>query len=416
MSNTGNREGRILFHAKNGGSLGHLNRVAAIAEAVLEVDQTTKVLLLTENDPRLFDQRIPFVRLPPFEGVPHSLPNSPVQVGAEAVQRLLSGAIASTLIEFRPTLVVYDTLVWSGLQKLVRSCGCAEALILRLRNDMRHYFARNRSPLRRMCRIIIPHHSLEWSHVMLPDALANRTVFVGPILRYSRNDADPAAIRRDYHLDGCRPIVVITGGGGGYTEHTSLYVSAVQAAKLALDSAPQIGRNYRIIVITGPHFHGDLGGFNSDHVLVRQFESQLFDLLSAADVVICQGGYNTLNEVVELRVPTICVPAARSHDDQFARAEALSRLHPWIRVLSAPKIEEIAVEIAALLRLSPDQREVGASVSTGTGENRLSAAALLAETAKLAPGFARFPPHAPTREGLVRSAMALRPEVFFRRW
>ena len=40
------------------------------------------------------------------------------------------------------------------------------------------------------------------------------------------------------------------------------------------------------------------------------------ELMTAADLVICQGGYNTVSEVSQLGLPSICVPGMRDLDDQ----------------------------------------------------------------------------------------------------
>jgi predicted glycosyltransferase len=101
-----------------------------------------------------------------------------------------------------------------------------------------------------------------------------------------------------------------------------------------------IGFNsFQARLITGPLFANWLRLDLAADFSVVPFDPELTTTLAAADLVICQAGYNTTAELKQIEIRVIIVPGERRWDDQFARAERVretgqpssceSRHPPW---------------------------------------------------------------------------------------
>jgi len=61
-------------------------------------------------------------------------------------------------------------------------------------------------------------------------------------------------------------------------------------------------------------------------VMLADFLPRLLDYMTAADIVVSLGGYNTMSEVVSLGKRAVVVPYADEHQEQVLRAALLDRL------------------------------------------------------------------------------------------
>jgi len=71
--------------------------------------------------------------------------------------------------------------------------------------------------------------------------------------------------------------------------------------------------------------------------------------MGAADVVVAQGGYNTLLEAVSVGARVVAVPGTRLTDDQAGRAREMTREHGGVVVVDEPDCEAIAIAIASVI-------------------------------------------------------------------
>jgi predicted glycosyltransferase len=154
----------------------------------------------------------------------------------------------------------------------------------------------------------------------VPDEMRPRARFIGPVER--RTEATPVSSAAS--LD--RPLVVISGGGGGYPGTVDFYNLALAGFERARQHTPELAA----LLVAGPLFTEWRQLRLVDRVRVLPFDPHLSDLFASADVIVCQAGYNTVAEVLSSGVPTICVPAPRGADDQFERA-ALAATSPTFR-------------------------------------------------------------------------------------
>jgi predicted glycosyltransferase len=305
------RRRTIVFQPPNHIGLGHISRLLAIALAVRELD------------PQL---RLPFIvgghahGLVEGYGLPHlSLPDSPYidtntrwSEWAPSEQHDVAVELATAMVRaLHPDLIVFDCFPHHAMVEVALRYQLPVVFSLRKLKDMSFHFAAIRQHQSLVRAILIPHGPHECD---VPDDLRSRTCFTGPV---TRPLLPPGRARA--HAAGATQLV-ITGGGGGYPGTVDFYNLALEASARLREKVPALER----VLVTGPLFHQwwDLRLVNDVRVL--PFDPQLSSRLAEADIVMCQGGYNTMAEIVTLGVPAICVPAERGADDQFARARELA--------------------------------------------------------------------------------------------
>lgn len=343
---------RILFHPTNGIGLGHLSRLGAIALAVRSRYSDVRVLfgLETAHHELIDALGFPYV----------SLPSKRIHrawwedEGSAVMSRLRTGMLEAIFREFNPHLTVFDgTPTEEFLDMTLRRCGVT-AVCLR---EMKHLerSQTNTKLLRSARLIIVPAQPTDWH---LPESLMAKAVYVGQIARVP-STASPIGARQDSRDSRIR--VVISGGGGGYPGTVDFYNRAQMAFQICQRDMPELEG----ILVTGPLFREWLSLCLVPGVRLLPFEADMPGLLTSARIAIVQGGYNTIAELAALRVPSICVPADRMHDDQFKRVRHMSDRLPWLREIIDADADGIAREMRALIDLPANDKREPAFDSSG---------------------------------------------------
>src|SRR5262249_42876746 len=63
-----------------------------------------------------------------------------------------------------------------------------------------------------------------------------------------------------------------------------------------------------------------------ERIILREFAGEMMSLMAAADVIVSMGGYNTVCEILSLQKSALVVPRARPTEEQWIRADRMSRL------------------------------------------------------------------------------------------
>lgn len=287
---------RILFHASSRRGLGHAMRSANLARAVATVDPRAATLVHVAT---------PAAGLACGTDVPWVASD----VGT-------AGAWRSIVSAFRPSLVVFDTVLPGAWADDVTP----RAFVWRQTVEARHAEALADGRLADMRVIVVPHERHEFGRDV-PPALSARTVFAGPIVR--KTDADgQARVRRRYGLQPDDVVVTSTVGGGGFAGSARWLLDVVVAAHSRLQARlPRL----RHLVVRGP-----LGTHQPDPVLsglmLVDADPDLVHLMAVSHLVVAEAGYNTVNEIRMTGVPALLVPGERRYDDQHVRAFDLARL------------------------------------------------------------------------------------------
>ncbi len=208
-----------------------------------------------------------------------------------------------------------------------------------------------------------------------PVEVAERTRFCGYLRREVAADHS-RWVRESFQLRAGQRMLLVTPGGGedGYR--------VIDNCLLALAArAGKVWTNLKTLIVSGPEMPA------SQREELRQraselpetsfldFSSDLLGLISAADLIVSMGGYNTICEIVSLRKRAIVIPRVEPTEEQWIRAARMAPLglfsviHPdhltpeligaeIDRNLESPVEPESPVEMNAHSRLSLDAKRV----------------------------------------------------------
>jgi predicted glycosyltransferase len=338
---------RILFTVPGRRGLGHVMRALNVAREVRRADPGAECLFAGRGDGlrTVVGDEFPVLATAPDD------PRPPAVVAAARA---------------RPHVVVHDTAVPAA----ARVHDERAVYVMRRSLPQRQAEVLASPVLRDMALILVPHTAADFGY-RVPADLADRCRFVGPIAR--RPDAAGArAARERYGAEGAF-LLTSTVGGGGFRDQAEAFLETVAAAQRVLE--PRLPR-LRHVVLPGPNFSGVAPTVPG--AVQTSFEPRLVDLLAASDLVVAEGGYNTVLEVRLAQVPAVFLPSVRSWDDQEQRVRALEA-RGLARVLTGRPPEEAALAVAAAATDEPWRARVraryaGEHVQTG---NRAAALALL---------------------------------------
>ncbi len=286
---------RLLFHSPSRRGLGHVMRGANLARAVLAADASASVLMHVSNT-----AAGPACAEVPWVAGDHTAPR--------AWQRLVDG--------FRPTLVVFDTILpgpWA-------TDTTPRAFVWRASVDARHEATVASPALAAMRALIVPHAPAEFGRA-LPDAVARRATFTGPIVR-TTDAAGQARVRARYGLGADDVVITSTVGGGGFDDSAAWLLDLVFRAHTRWQATvPRL----RHLVVRGPLASAPTTAPPAGLTLIDA-DFDLVHLFALSTLVVAEAGYNTISELRHVRVPALIAPGARTYDDQAARARALETL------------------------------------------------------------------------------------------
>lgn len=323
----------MFFQPTNGVGLGHLSRLAAIALAVRSRERRVRLLFGIAGASHALVESW---------GLPHvSIPVS-LEQGAEVwscwttAQRLQFGAaLADSMLRVAdPDLVVFDCEPSRSFARAALSQARLIAICIREVKNFNEYRKRTGRILEAARLIIVPHEPGDWE---LPAEYMPKARFVGTVTRPIQAKASPGG--------DVEPLIVITGGGGGHPGTAHFYNMALQAYSYCRRRIAGL----QALLVAGPLFQDWRALEMVEGARVEPFDLHLMETISRSALVVAQGGYNTVGEIVALGVPAICVPAERFYDDQFRRSAATARSLPWFKHYAGTSPLELAETMLSLL-------------------------------------------------------------------
>jgi predicted glycosyltransferase len=313
--------GRFLFRIPNRRGLGHLMRGLNIAQELRRLRPHAQILF--------------YVRTPP----PPALWEPELRFRVEGQDEGYRDWPSATR-SFAPDVVVYDTTLPDDDEWPHEYGQSGRVYIMRKWRDDRQDELFEHPLLPRMDAVIVPHAPEEFGRPA-PEWLRERMAFVGPIVRLP----DPSAQMRLRARYGLRPwdfVLTSTCGGGGFEAQAERFLRTVWKVHAALAGAV---RDLRHIVVKGPNFARPLAG--PPGALLVDTEPDMASLLAQSDLVIAEGGYNTVNEVRAAGTPAVFLPSARGKDDQEERVLELER-RGLARVFREAQHDEVPDGVLAL--------------------------------------------------------------------
>jgi predicted glycosyltransferase len=308
----------VMFQAPNRIGLGHINRLSAVALAIRMAVPGARVPFVLSGNSHGFLEclGLPYVALP--EG--HEFWECDSWTAWTRMERrtIIESLAASVVERLQPHVVVFDCFPMLAVVRAATSRQIPLVLCLRKMRNMQAYFARLKATEHLFRVILLPHSPDEME---VPEHLRSRSLFVGTIVRHNGlENLGPGGSTNE-------KLVIVCGGGGGYPGTVEYYNSVLSALAQVRLNCP-----LQAMLVTGPLFHDWKQLRLIDGLRIIPFEPRLVSLLSTADLIICQAGYNTIAEVAELGITTICLPAPRVFDDQFERARKFAALSPNFHV------------------------------------------------------------------------------------
>ncbi|MEU8546271.1 glycosyltransferase [Streptomyces roseoverticillatus] len=288
---------------------------------------------------------VPLIELPSMgrAGRYHGEPAHPDMLAA------ITAMTHAALAGLRPRVVVHDTLVWPTVERAASLVGARQAICLRPRRDLAELLARPDSPLRRMDFVFVPAdptRNPQFSQQL--EAAGIPAVWTGPVFRTAV--AGAAETREKLGVSPeARLVVVMSGGGRGNGAEAREHFTC------SLDALSRLAEpGLAVLLVLGPMFRSRVEiptGFPHPLTVLRG-SRELPDVLNAADLVICRGGYGSLHEATAGGARVLAVPAERNFDDQRARIEQFAT-DTACELVESTIPEDLAVQIRRALKAGP---------------------------------------------------------------
>jgi predicted glycosyltransferase len=361
----------IVFQPPNRIGVGHISRLSAIALALKKLDPAVKTPFVLEGggDAFLDALCLPYLCLPSSHAMHRTDAWNHWQTDAKLeMSRKISASILQTL---ETSLIVFDTIPQPACAFAALEANIPIALCLRAIKDPESYAEMIGWLSPHISMVLIPHTNAAFTP---PPIFSCPCFYVGEIVR------TPAAVEHAATSDAGRQ-VLITGGGGGYSETVSFYNRAVRAVAEAM----KLDRRISARLVTGPLFSEWHLLELADGVQVMPFEKNMFQAMAAADLIICQGGYNTIAEVGQTGTPALCVPAFRGWDDQFERCRQFAASRANVRSLESEDLPAMTNAILEMAWMPREPKPSGGRIAAVLAAERLLALASQTTARSLVP-------------------------------
>ncbi|MCG8639689.1 MAG: glycosyltransferase [Desulfobacterales bacterium] len=355
----------ILMYSHDTYGLGHIRRTMAIAEQLRKDD--TNILILTGSPiaGRLtFPKYVDYVRVPGMikkandEYYPLTIRIDPLQA-----MEIRQSIIMATVQTFLPDLFIVDKEP-QGLKKEVLPAleWIKENLkdtktVLGLRDIMDDAESVKKDWTKKNIYSTIEElYSEVWIYGQervynpvkeyeIPETVKKRVHFTGYIPRKVPHDHVADELRLQLNVMKNEDLVTVTTGGGGDGFHVlDSYLKMLEQMRNQNILPP-----FQSVMVTGPFlFSKDkenvLGRAEELGIQAYDFFTDMETLISASDIVVCMGGYNTLCEILSAKTMSLVIPRETPRKEQCIRARAFHREQliefiPWTR-LNESNLEE----------------------------------------------------------------------------
>lgn len=340
-----NDKRKIVVYSHDTYGLGNIRRMLAIAKSLVESDPNLSILLLS-GSPMLHAFRIPlqidYIKLPCLTRTTEGEYKAKfLDLSYGKILRLRSNIIKSAIQDFDPDLVLVDKKPFGVGDELMDALESLQQhdhrakLVLLLRDILDspestiRVWQKNgyHNAIQRFYDQVLVVGSPEIfdlrKEYQFPNESLEKVRFCGYISREagrkSRNQ-----LRQELGFENERLILVTPGGGEDGYHLLKCYLQGLRHQK-SLD-------NTKTLVICGPEMiesqrnHIQQLINECSNVILQSFTDDMMACIDAADLVISMGGYNTVCELLTLRKQAIVVPRVVPVQEQWIRAERMSKL------------------------------------------------------------------------------------------
>ena len=336
----------ILMYSHDTYGLGHIRRSMLIANHLC--DHNTNILILTGSPIAgrfPLPEQVDFVRIPGMiEKTVGDYRSLSIRVGQEQAFDIRTSIILATTQAFRPNLFIVDKEP-HGLEREVvptlewlKEQSPETKSILGLRDIQGDASVicrdwREKSVYRTLAKL----YDEIWIYgerdiydpieeYRLPQDVCDKVVFTGYLPRVRLPSVSRERIRRRYRIMEDDIFVLVTiGGGGDGSEVIEHFLDMHEHFPASLP--------FRSIIVTGPFMPGGKREETRRRAARHGIQSFSFlqlqhmeELMTAADVVVSLGGYNTICEILNHGTPSLIIPREHPRLEQLIRATRLGKL------------------------------------------------------------------------------------------
>lgn len=346
----------VLFVTSNGAGLGHLTRLRAIAK---HLHSSFKVEFLTLS--RAY-------RLLAGTGdVVHYFPSADAAgVSTSRWNRSFTKYLAHLIHERRPRVLVFDgTWVYQGLTYVSRAQDVPLVWVQRgnWRNEVDAASIQRHNAAAFVDEVILPaDYAVEEDVDVGPGVTAVRTppiTLTKPSDLFNRHDSIDAL-----GLDTSYRYVLVNLGGGSQSVQGDL-------GRAACNAIATLGQQWKAVLVASP-LSDDESDLPRNTVKISAYP--IAQYFKAFEFSVSAAGYNSVQESISLRMPSVLVPNPNSvTDDQGARARG-AEAKGWAIVATNPlEISDAVQELAGEARRAA-MKEALSSVDESGGAMRAAQA------------------------------------------
>jgi predicted glycosyltransferase len=346
---------KLLVYSHDTYGLGNIRRMLAICQYLLEVIPDLSILLVT-GSPVIHSLRLPllldYIKLPCLTRTGRGEYRTKyLSASLEDAIRLRSDLILATVANFKPDLLMVDKKPFGVKGELAAALEYLEShqpqtkpsqtklaqtkLVLVLRDildspeTIRSNWQRNghyKAVERFYDSVLVLGERKIFDPVReygFPPLVAGKTEFCGYLGKEPERQIRTET-RTQLNVGDEQKLVLVTSGGGedGYNL-LETYLTACQATPI---------EQLKSLMICGPEMPEEQRrrlqqqAAADERIIFREFAGEMMSLMAAADVIVSMGGYNTICEILSLQKSAIVVPRAYPTEEQWIRADRMSRL------------------------------------------------------------------------------------------
>ena len=285
---------KILFYVVNGEGLGHLNRSIIIADMLKKAMPHLDIAFMTNSKFNYWlDQK----------GYTYF----------KIEKKNYYEEIYNIITDYKPNAIIWDASYNTGILGTTFNFPLKHIFVFRkYKNNLIDKFIKS-SDYEHIDLILLPHSIDEFKGYSVPpkilESLSNseKIKFIGPLVRKLKINSD---VSKKYKIINNQLVILASAGGGG-DKKSKEYFDLNLKLKENLTN-----ENINFIIISGPY-----NKIPNDSVV--KFEQNFLELMNCADLVISQVGYNTINELIYTKTPSLLYPVDKEDDDQFERTNLL---------------------------------------------------------------------------------------------
>ena len=337
---------KLMVYSHDAFGLGNIRRMVAICDYLLKAIPDLSVLVVS-GSPALHQLRLPegldYIKLPCLSrNQQGQMEVRFLRTELEAALKLRAELIRTAAVHFQPDLLLVDKKpngLWGELQLTIdylKQQAPKTRMVLLLRDILdrptvtidqwqrENYYELTESQYDQVWIVGTSDIFDAPREYRFPVSLSAKTRFMGYIRR-NNGLRHPSDVRQSLGISTQDCLVLVTPGGGAdgfQLADTYLKAQTIMAAK-----QPTVS-----LIIGGPEMPAD----QKQNLMVRihqapnlhwlEFTDDLASYMTAADIVMSMGGYNTVGEILSLQKRAVVVPRTEPVEEQWIRARRMAEL------------------------------------------------------------------------------------------